>query len=396
MTKFFNKNKPNKDWTCTRGRIVAPSKWGKSGLIEAINRWFHPEIDTIAVISAGREDGNNAVESSDERVLDYKKFLEVKKDIIENADEYKKQGIKMFALDTEDTALVLTDEEAIEIYNKERDPSKQKKARTINGAFGGYTRGQRRSVGLLMDILSEIYDEGFGIITLGHAQQKEMKDKEANITFTQTTSSLMKPYNTELESFADWMAIGCYEYIIADDEQEELGFEEGEIMETKRMLHLTAKATKSIGSGSRFLGLPEFIEFETYEEDSTPMEKYETTLRNGKVFMDVFTEALKVNANVREEYKRKLSKDSPKPSTDKEEEVEDDTIVEDVEIELLTGKELVDELRDKVTKEKAKNKKTTANKMKKIIGLSDLKEIARMITDEEIDEQAVKDLNNLL
>ena len=381
---FTKKNTPKTDFSKLRGRFLANSKFGKTGLVEGINRYYDDEIDKFAIFSVGIEDGTSGIAATSEEAYSWDLFVQMIDDIVDNVEDYKKDGIEAFVFDTENQLIQLAENVAIDTYNKERDPQKNKKAKTINAAFGGFQKGQDYAANLIMEQLNRVYKAGFGTIQYGYVKKKDVKNKITENTTEKVTSDLLPKYNNAFEAFCDYVVVAYFNEIF-DEETDE-------IIRMDRVLSLSPKDTDSENSGARFVGLPEKIILETYEDNSTPQEMYDTNMRNGALFVKTFEEALKINADLRNN--KKTSKSKKTTISKKAEKKVEVGIEEDASNDLLVGEELVNALRD-AGKE---DKKIFTKMTELIVGDEDvsLKEIARMIKDEEIDEIAIKDLNELL
>ena len=88
-----------------------------------------------------REKGDEYIEGINaEKVETWAKFEDVVTDIEENK-ETDYPDLKVMFIDTWDNALLLAEKEVIRLYNKENPDGKVK---TINAAYGGFNRGQKR------------------------------------------------------------------------------------------------------------------------------------------------------------------------------------------------------------------------------------------------------------
>ena len=289
--KFGTISYPETDFRGLNIRFIAEKKFGKTSFLESIDNYYRKDEKednfTTFIVSIGGEEGDSAIYNLGYNIGTFDDFVELIDDVVENPDDYP----RIFAIDTENELIRLCENYVVTISNKEREAG-AKRAKSINAAFGGYHKGEMKVTSIIKEELSRLSKAGKGIITIGHTKRKEKVDKTAEdgaVKYEQVTSNLMSTYDNAFSEFADITMIGYYSYVEDDDE----------IVEVKRIVSFSSRNNVGIGSGSRFLGMKESIELETFKDDLDAKEQFNVNLANGYKIIDTVKDALRDNAKAR-------------------------------------------------------------------------------------------------
>lgn len=377
---------PETDFRNLNMRLIAEKKFGKTSFLEAIDNYYRKNKDdfTTFIVSIGGEEGDSAIYNLGYNIETFDDFVELIDDVAENPGDYP----DIFAIDTENELIRLCENYVVTISNKEREAG-AKRAKSINAAFGGYHKGEMKVTSIIKEELSRLSKAGKGIITIGHTKRKEKVDKTAEdgaVKYEQVTSNLMSTYDNAFSEFADITMIGYYSYIEDEDE----------IIEVKRIISFSSRNNVGIGSGSRFLGMVESIELETFGDDVDATEQFEINLKNGYNIIDTIKNALVSNAAARgivapDDLDKKSDKTQSKGSKTA---VKTTVEKKSAKTQLLKGDKLwaiiVKAMKDENVKKEIKSG------IFKIIDVSQAKQAKEMIIENNITKTQVKELNELV
>lgn len=384
--KFGMISYPETDFRNLNMRLIAEKKFGKTSFLEAIDNYYRKNKDdfTTFIVSIGGEEGDSAIYNLGYNIETFDDFVELIDDVAENPGDYP----DIFAIDTENELIRLCENYVVTISNKEREAG-AKRAKSINAAFGGYHKGEMKVTSIIKEELSRLSKAGKGIITIGHTKRKEKVDKTAEdgaVKYEQVTSNLMSTYDNAFSEFADITMIGYYSYIEDEDE----------IIEVKRIISFSSRNNVGIGSGSRFLGMVESIELETFGDDVDATEQFEINLKNGYNIIDTIKNALVSNAAARgivapDDLDKKSDKTQSKGSKTA---VKTTVEKKSAKTQLLKGDKLwaiiVKAMKDENVKKEIKSG------IFKIIDVSQAKQAKEMIIENNITKTQVKELNELV
>ena len=384
--KFGTISYPETDFRGLNMRFIAEKKFGKTSFLEAIdNYWRKNEDDfTIFIVSVGGEEGDSAIYNLGYNVETFDDFVELVDDVVENPDDYP----KMLAIDTENELIRLCENYVVTISNKEREAG-AKRAKSINAAFGGFHKGEFKVTSIIKEELSRLSRAGKGLITNGHTKRKEKVDKTAEdgaVKYEQVTSNLMSTYDNAFSEFADIIMIGYYSYVEDEDE----------ITEVKRIVSLSSKNNIGIGSGSRFLGMKESVELQTFSDDLDAKEQFDINLKNGDLIINTIKDAMADNARARGlTVVNDLDHlDTETPVKDKTTKKAGKTTVKSDKPQLLKGDKLWAVVVKAVKDEKVG--KEIKSGIFRIIDVSQVKQAKEMIIDNNTTKDQLKELNELV
>jgi len=170
--------------------LLGESGIGKSTIIKEVCEKLAGKNGYMA-LNVGREDGHSAINGIvSENVEDWSKFEDIRDDIIDNKDtDYK--DLKVIIIDTYDEFCDLAEKETIRLYNK-KNPDK--KADTINQAWGGFGKGLDKTIELMLDSLWELKKVGVSFIIVAHTKKKDVDDVMTQEQYSILTSNTSQKY----------------------------------------------------------------------------------------------------------------------------------------------------------------------------------------------------------
>jgi GTPase SAR1 family protein len=138
----------------------------------------------------GKEDGAAAIQGIvTESIEDWNKVKEVTEDIIENkTTDYP--NLQVVVWDSLDELINITEKEVIKQYNR-KNPDK--KAETINGAYG-FGKGQDKAIDLILDQIWELKKVGVNSIIIAHVKRTDIIDPITQETYSKLTADTQQRY----------------------------------------------------------------------------------------------------------------------------------------------------------------------------------------------------------
>lgn len=118
-------------------------------------------------------------------------------DIVENKTtdpDYK--DLKVIVVDTYDQYITLAEEEALAKWNKENP---DKRANTLNGAWGGFGAGGRKAIELMFEQVDRLEKVGIKVWWIGHVKNKSVTDVATGDTYDVLTSDQQQNYFNALK-----------------------------------------------------------------------------------------------------------------------------------------------------------------------------------------------------
>ena len=189
------------------------------------------------------------------------------------------------AFDTGDELALITDAETIRQSNVE-NPTK--KCKSIKGAFGGYTAGEKFSANdLIKPYMTRLQDAGFGVWVIAHTKFKTIKEKGGldEDGYMQLSSNMGADYEA---AFGDIFDVTLTGVIDRDLETKQVG-DKTKKYATDEIRKLYFRGTTLIDAGGRFAdgAVPEFMVFDNMGAEfvrvvEEGMEKSKSTLGKRK------------------------------------------------------------------------------------------------------------------
>lgn len=290
--------------------ILGESKIGKTTIAKEMCEKL-VGVDGYIHFDIGREEGSSAIEGLvSETIENWAKLSEVVDDIVENKEsDYK--HLKTVIFDTLDELIILAENESIRQYNKSHS---DKKVDTINGAWGGFGKGQDYATNLILDAIWELKKVGVNSIIIGHVKRSDITDPVTQETFSKLTADTTQRYFNAIKNKMHFVALA---YIDREIVKEKTGRQN---VVTKKDIEIN-KAVKesrvisfrddtySVDSGSRFADIVDRIAFDPDEfinamQDAINREKS----KSGKTDAQIKKEQ-KEREKIKEESAKKYSED---------------------------------------------------------------------------------------
>lgn len=205
MGKFGQKNHVKLDPLAYNICLLGESKVGKTTLIREVCEKLAGS-DGYMFLECGQERGADAIEgisyiNCPEWWMDYDEltnsagFGDVCDDIIDNkTTDYA--DLKVVIIDTYDQLINLAEEESKRLWNKENP---DKRTNSINAAWGGFGKGEKKAIELMFDKIAELRNVGVSTIIIGHIKTKDISDPISGETYQILTSDQQQNYFNALK-----------------------------------------------------------------------------------------------------------------------------------------------------------------------------------------------------
>ena len=290
--------------------ILGESKIGKTTIAKQMCEKLVGD-DGYIHLDIGREEGSSAIEGLvSESIEDWAKLTDFIDDVVENKEaDYK--DLKTVIFDTLDELIILAENESIRQYNRAHS---EKKTDSINGAWGGFGKGQDYAANLILDAIWELKKVGVNSIIIGHVKRSDITDPVTQETFSKLTADTTQRYFNVIKNKMHFVALA---YIDREIVKEKTGRQN---VVTKKDIEIN-KAVKesrvisfrddtySVDSGSRFADIIDRIAFDPDEfinamQDAINKEKH----KGGKTDAQIKKEQ-KARDEAKEEAAKKYSED---------------------------------------------------------------------------------------
>lgn len=236
--------------------------------IEGINHVNIPMWDEDSTGLFGEE-----LERERERMEDANEafFGEVVEDIINNKNtEYP--DLKVVVWDTYDHLITIAEEEAVRLWNKEcrKNGHPEKCATSINGAYGGFGKGEKKAMELMTDVMSAMRKVGVATIIIGHVKNKDVTDVVTGETYQTLTSDQQQNYFNHIKKNLHFLGLAYIDRTIA---KEKTGKKNIVTNKEEVVNRVKAEARKikfrddsyAVDSGSRFADIVSEIDLDAVE-----------------------------------------------------------------------------------------------------------------------------------
>lgn len=215
----------------------------------------------------GKESGVNALNNAvTEPIEDWEKLEEVVDDIIENKQsDYP--DLRVIIWDSLDELLLIGENETIRQYNK--TVTSDKKAATINGAWGGFGKALDRNVNMILDVMWNLKKVGVQSFIIAHTKRSDIIDPITQATYSQLTADAQQRYFNAVKNKMDIVAVG---YIDREIVTENLGRKNivtkkeettNRVKEEVRVISFRDDENFAVDSKSRFAEIVPKIPFDT-------------------------------------------------------------------------------------------------------------------------------------
>lgn len=203
MGKFGKKNKINLNPLAANICLLGLPKVGKTTLVKEISEKLVGENGYL-FLELYHENGAKYIEDIVyEDVPTWDMLVEIIDDIVENkSTDYPDLQVVVF--DTIDNALKLAEQEALRIWNKE-NPTK--KTKSINIAYGGFSRGADEAVRLFLEQIFRLRQVGVAFTLIGHVKQANITDAVSLESYKQITSDITQRSFNEIKKNIDLVGV---------------------------------------------------------------------------------------------------------------------------------------------------------------------------------------------
>ena len=199
------KNHVKIDPTSYNFMLLGEPKIGKTTvMMEALEKLVGEDGYLFAEL--GRERGADAIEGinyincpewnadydEDENSIGWEDLVD---DICDNkASEYP--DLKVIVMDTYDQYITIAEKYALYLWNKQNP---DKKAPTLNGAWGGFGAGSKKAIELMFEQIDRLDDVGVKVWWVGHVKNKALTDVVTGESYEVLTSDQQQNYFNALK-----------------------------------------------------------------------------------------------------------------------------------------------------------------------------------------------------
>lgn len=206
MGKFGKRNNVNLDILSYNIMLLGESGSGKTSLINNVCNKYTGNPEAVLFLEIGSERGADAISGINyincpEWDMDYDEFdnaagfATVCEDIIENkSTDYPE--LRAVVWDTLDQLINICEAEVIYMWNRECRAAghPEKVAKTINGCYSGYGRGEKKAIEMMIDIMNRLRRVGVATIIIGHVKTKQIEDVLTGQSYQILTSDQQQNY----------------------------------------------------------------------------------------------------------------------------------------------------------------------------------------------------------
>lgn len=145
-------------------------------------------------------------------------FSEVIEDIFENkSTDYA--DLKAVVWDTYDHMITIAEQEALRLWNKEcrKSGHPEKCSTTINGAWGGFGKGEKKAMELMTNVITDFRKIGVATIIIGHVKNKDVTDVITGETYQTLTSDQQQNYFNHIKKNLHFLGLAYIDRTIAKE-----------------------------------------------------------------------------------------------------------------------------------------------------------------------------------
>lgn len=256
MGRFGKKNHVNLNPLSYNICLLGESKIGKTTLIYEVCKKLTGQ-DGYIFLECGNERGADAIEGIvHENVPDWEMFEEICDDIIENkTSDYPE--LQTIVIDTYDQLINLAEAQSIVLWNRENP---DKRTKSINAAWGGFGKGEKKAIELMFDKFAELRNVGVSTIIIGHVKTKDVNDVVTGETYQTLTSDQQQNYFNALKKNLHFLGLAYIDRTIV---KEKTGKKNVVTKKEETVNKVTAEERKikfrddnfAVDSGSRFANI---------------------------------------------------------------------------------------------------------------------------------------------
>ena len=202
---FGKKNHVKVDPTAYSFMLLGEPKIGKTTVLKEAAEKLVGE-DGYLFVELGRERGADAIENithinCPEYHMDYDEetnsvgWDDLVCDIEENkSTEYP--DLKLILMDTYDQYINISQTESLRLYNKDNP---DKRAKTLNGAWGGFGAGDKKTIEIMFDYIDRLNAVGVKVWWVGHVRNKAVTDITTGDSYEVLSSDQQQNYFNALK-----------------------------------------------------------------------------------------------------------------------------------------------------------------------------------------------------
>lgn len=265
---FGKKNNVNLDPLAYNICLLGESKVGKTTLAKQVCEKLSGD-DGYLFLECGSERGADAIQGINyincpEWNMDYDELTnsaglaDVCEDIIDNkASEYP--NLKVVIFDTYDHLIDIAEDESVRLWNKEcRDNGHpEKSVKSINQAWSGYGRGEKKAMALMFDMMSRLRSVGVSSFIIGHVKTKDVSDVVSGESYQILTSDQQQNYFNALKKNLHFLGLA---YVDRNVIKEKTGRKNAVTKKDETVNRVASESRKikfrddnyAVDSGSRF------------------------------------------------------------------------------------------------------------------------------------------------
>lgn len=269
MGKFGKRNVVKIDPLAYSLCLLGESKVGKSTLIFDYCRKLAGD-DGYLFIETGAERGADAISginyiNAPQWNMEYDEytnsagFADICEDIIENkTSDYP--DLRVIVIDTFDQLIDIAEEESIRLYNRELKAAGKPAIKGINGAWGGFGRGEKKAMELMFNMRNRLLEVGVQSIFISHVKKKDVTDVVTGESYQVLTSDQQQNYFNALKKDLHFLALAYVDREIVRENTGKRDARGGEIKKGKqtaeiRRIKFRDNDNYVIDSGSRFANI---------------------------------------------------------------------------------------------------------------------------------------------
>lgn len=276
MGKFGKKNHVNLDILSYNTLLLGESKCGKTTLIKEVCEKLSGD-DGYLFLEIGSERGADAIENISyincpaweedyDEFANSAGFIDVCEDIIDNkTTDYP--NLKVVVWDTYDQLITLAEEESIRLWNQECRVTghPDKCTKSINSAWGGFGKGEKKAIALMIDTMTRLRQVGVATIIIGHVKVKDINDVVTGETYQILTSDQQQNYFNAIKKNLHFMGLAYIDRTIVKEKTGKKNIVtkkdevKGKVKEETRRIKFRDDSY-AVDSGSRFADIVPEIE----------------------------------------------------------------------------------------------------------------------------------------
>ena len=215
---FGKKNEVNLNPLSYSIMLLGESKAGKTSLIKQVCEKLAGEGGYL-FLEIGQERGADAISGINyintpewdmvyDDLTNSAGFFDVCEDIIENkVSDYP--NLRVVVWDTYDQLITIAEDKVISMWNKECRTSghPEKCTDSINAAYGGFGKGEKRAIKLIKDMKANLKAVGVETIIIGHVKNKAVTDVVTGETYDVLTSDQQQNYFNAIKKDLHFLAL---------------------------------------------------------------------------------------------------------------------------------------------------------------------------------------------